>query len=101
MGTLDQVRDTAEIVTAAAHGPAAGVPDGPDFEPIAGVALDQFAAVAKEIAAHNYDQSRLAEVAAARGIDPVSWETARQGWNRRIHASPALAQRFNQIYRAC
>jgi hypothetical protein len=73
---------------------------GPDCEPIAGVALQQFAVVAKGIAAYNYDQSRLAEVAAAHGIDPVSWEAAAQGWNSRIQASPALAQQFNRLYRA-
>jgi hypothetical protein len=72
---------------------------GADFEPVSGVTLDQFAAVSKGIAAYNYDQSKLAEVAASQGIDPVSWENAAQGWNSRIQASPAVAQRFNQLYR--
>ncbi len=73
---------------------------GPDFEPVAGVTLGQFAAVSKGIAAYNYDQSRLAEVAASQGIDPVSWETASQGWNSRIQSSPVVAQQFNRLYRA-
>jgi hypothetical protein len=72
---------------------------GADLEPVAGVTLDQFAAVSKGIAAYNYDQSKLAEVAASQGIDPVSWDSAAQGWNSRIQASPAVAQRFNQLYR--
>jgi hypothetical protein len=72
---------------------------GPDFDPVAGVTLDQFAAISKGIAAYNHDQSRLAEVAASQGVDPVSWESASQGWNARIQASPAVAQRFNQLYR--
>ena len=74
-------------------------PTGPDFHPVAGVTLDQFAAVSKGIAACNYDRTKLAEVAASRGIDPVSWETASQGWNDRIKSSPAVARRFNQLYR--
>jgi hypothetical protein len=72
---------------------------GPDFDPVAGVTLEAFAAVSKGIAAYNYDQSRLAEVAAAQGIDPVSWESAAQGWNARMQGNPAVAQRFNQLYR--
>jgi hypothetical protein len=75
-------------------------PTGPDFEPIAGVSLDQFAAVSKGVAAYNYDQSRLVEIAANRGIDAVSWDSASRGWNDRIKANPAVAQRFNQLYRA-
>jgi hypothetical protein len=82
-----------------AGGVGIGSPAGPDFEPIAGVALDQFAAVSKGIAAYNYDQSRLAEIAASKGIDPVSWQTACHAWNDRVKASPAVAQRFNQLYR--
>jgi hypothetical protein len=75
-------------------------PAGPDFEPIAGVTLEQFAEVSKGVAAYNYDASRLVEIAASRGIAAFSWETADQGWNARIRANPAVAQRFNQLYRA-
>jgi hypothetical protein len=70
-----------------------------DLEPVAGVTLGQFAAVSKAIAAYNYDQSRLAEVAASLGIDPVSWEAARQGWHSRIQGDPAVAHQFSQLYR--
>jgi hypothetical protein len=98
MGTVSQLRGRTDAAEAAAFGQPDGE-SGPDFEPIAGVALEQFAEVTKGIAAFNYDQSRLAEVAAARGIDPVSWETASQGWSSRMQVSPALAQQFNQLYR--
>jgi hypothetical protein len=100
MGTLDCARDTRDSFEAAPEEETGAAGTRPDFEPIAGVALDQFAAVSKGIAAYNYDQSRLAEVAASRGIDPVSWEAASQGWTRRIQASPAIAQQFNRLYRA-
>lgn len=75
-------------------------PTGPDFEPIAGVSLDQFAAVSKDVAAFNYDQSKLAEIAASKGIPSFTWEDASRGWNDRIKNNPAVAQRFNQLYRA-
>ena len=79
--------------------PFGGVPAGPDFDPVAGVSLEQFAAVSKGVAAYNYDASKLVDVAIAHGIDPVSWESASQGWNERIKANPAVAQQFNQLYR--
>jgi hypothetical protein len=74
-------------------------PVGPDFEPIADVALDQFAAVSKAVAAFNYDPSKLAGIAASRGIPAPAWEAAREGWNDRIRRNPAVARRFSQLYR--
>ena len=74
-------------------------PAGADFEPIAGVSLDQFVAVSKGVAAFGYDQSKLVEVAASHGISASDWATAHTGWNERIHRNRAVAQRFNQIYR--
>lgn len=87
---------TQAAVAAAVQGYAAG---GPDFEPVAGVSLEQFATVSKGVAAYGYDGSKLVEIAQSQGIDPVSWERASQGWNARIQASPKVAQRFNQLYR--
>jgi hypothetical protein len=75
-------------------------PVGPDFEPIAGVALDQYAAVSKGVAAYNYDQSKLVEIAASRGIPAPAWEAAFVGWNERIKRNPAVAKHFNTLYRA-
>ena len=75
-------------------------PAGPDFEPIDGVSLEQFAAVGKAVAAYNYDGSRLPEIAASKGIGGYAWESASRGWNARLLANPAVAQRYNQLYRA-
>jgi hypothetical protein len=79
---------------------AGAVAAGPDFEPIAGVSLDQFVDVSKGVAVYNYDQSRLAEIAALKGIPAFSWDEASRGWNDRIRGNAAVAQRFNQLYRA-
>ncbi|HEY0934555.1 MAG TPA: hypothetical protein VGD91_12520 [Trebonia sp.] len=83
-----------------AGGFTGAAPAGPDFESIAGVSLDQFAAVSKAVAAYNYDQSMLAQIAVSRGIQASAWEIASQGWNDRIKRNIAVAQRFNQVYRA-
>jgi hypothetical protein len=79
--------------------PPAGAATGPELDPIAGVSLEQFAAVSKGVAAYNYDASKLVDVAVSQGIDPASWESASQGWNERIKANPAVATQFNQLYR--
>ena len=85
---------------AGGFGQPGAAPTGPDFEPISGVSLEQFAAISKGVAAYNYDQSKLVEVAASKGVDAASWEDASRGWNDRIKANPAVAQRFNLLYRA-
>jgi hypothetical protein len=78
----------------------AAAPTGADFDPIAGVSLEEFAAVSKGVAAYNYDGTKLPEIAASRGIQAASWDEASRGWNARMQANPAVAQRFNQLYRA-
>jgi hypothetical protein len=74
-------------------------PTGADFDPIAGVSLEDFAAVSKGVAAYNYDGSKLPEIAESRGIPAANWEEASRGWNGRMQANPAVTQRFNQLYR--
>jgi hypothetical protein len=83
----------------AAYGTPAAMAAGADFTPIADVTLEQFTAVSKGVAAFGYDQARLPEIAATHGIPAAAWATASAGWNDRIKASPAVAQRFNQLYR--
>jgi hypothetical protein len=78
-------------------GAAAG---GAGFEPIAGVTIEQFASVSKGVAAFGYDPAKLPEIAASKGISAVDWQTAHQGWNERVKRNRAVAQRFNQLYRA-
>ena len=77
---------------------AAPAAAGGDFEPIAGVSLQQFAAVCKGLAAHGYDQSKGPEVAASMGIGPAEWQQALDGWNARVKANPAVAQGFSAAY---
>ncbi len=71
---------------------------GPNFEPIAGVSLEQYAAVVKRGAACGHDSSELARAAAARGISPVAWQIAVTGWNARLRGDAAVARRFNLRY---
>ncbi len=79
--------------------PADVAATGADFEPVAGVSLEEYAAISRGLAAHNYDGTKLPEIAASRGIPAESWDEAAKGWNARIQANPAVASRFNQLYR--
>ena len=83
-----------------AFGAQPGFAEGADFDPIAGVSIEQFASVSKGVAAFGYDPGKLPEIAASKGISAADWQTAHQGWNERIKQNRAVAQRFNQLYRA-
>ena len=71
---------------------------GPDFEPIAGVSLDLYADISRDLATVNYDQSQAPGLALSRGVTGDRWQQALDGWNARIQANPTVAQRFNQLY---
>jgi hypothetical protein len=72
---------------------------GGEDEPIAGVSLEQYAAISKHAAAFGHDPAKMAEFAAARGITELAWHTAVAGWNARLRADAAVARRFNLRYR--
>ena len=88
----------AALAAQQAGGGATAVAEGGDYEPIAGVSLELYAEISKGLAAYNYDQSKAVEVAASKGVSPENWQQAMDGWNARITATPAVGQRFNQLY---
>ena len=82
-----------------AAGAGGATQDDPDFEPIAGVGLEQFAAVSRGFAAFGHDLAKLAHVTASAGIPAQQWEAAAAVWQERIRYNHAVARRFNQFYR--
>jgi hypothetical protein len=99
MAAAHQAAAQAQMAQAGGFQPGGAGISAADLEPVAGVTLEQFVSVSKGVAAYGYDQARLPEIALSQGIDPVSWQSASGTWNERIKASPAVAQRFNQLYR--
>lgn len=83
---------------AAASAAAAGAATGPDFEPVNGVSIEQYAEISKELADSPGDEGRAMQAAAARGISPDDWQAAVAGWNQRMQTNPAVGQRFNALY---
>ena len=93
-----QQQQAAAAMMAQQQAAAAAPAVGPDFEPVDGVTLEQFAEVAKGLAEYNYDQNMAVQVAGMKGIAADAWQTASEAWNDRIKANPAVAQRFNALY---
>lgn len=93
-----QQQQAAAEMMAQQQAAAAAPAVGPDFEPVDGVTLEQFAEVAKGLAEYNYDQNMAVQVAGMKGIAADVWQSASQTWNDRIKANPAVAQRFNALY---
>jgi hypothetical protein len=88
---------TAQAMAAQQAAATAAPAAGGDFEPIAGVSLEQYAEVSRGLADVGYDQSKAVEIAASKGISPENWQAAMDGWNARMH-NQAVAQRFNALY---
>jgi len=98
-GTKDDVRPAIPgVQTPGAASSAAADAHVGDYEPIAGVSLELYTAIAKGIAAVGYDLARGPEVAATHGVCDDSWKAATAGWNSRIKGSPEVAGRFNALY---
>ena len=94
MGWFTQFGDTAEAGPDAAVQASGLAQESPDFEAIAGVSLEQFAAVSRSMAETGQDRSRLIQA----GISAHRWESALQGWRDRIRRNHAVARRFNLLY---
>jgi len=98
VAAAQQAAYQAQAMRAAGPQPV-GAEAGADLEPIAGVSIEEFAAVSKGVAAFGYDPAKRPEIAASRGGQPAAWRTAHQGWDERMKRDRAVAQ-FNQLYRA-
>lgn len=98
MATAQQAAAQQQMQQFAAQQQAVAEAGGADYEPIAGVSIEDYAAISKELANYNYDQSQAVTIAAGKGISASSWEEAVDGWNKRIRSHPTVGQRFNQLY---
>ena len=85
---------------AAAATPTATMPTpGDATEEIAGVSLERYAAISRDLARRGGDQALAPTVAAEHGVDRAAWDAAVAGWNQRMAADPTVAQRFNLLWR--
>jgi hypothetical protein len=76
-------------------------PDDPRLEPIAGVTLEQYAAISKAAATRGVDAAGLVDLALARGVaSEAAWQEAQEGWNARMKGDTQLATHFGHLYQA-
>jgi hypothetical protein len=88
----------ANFQNAAAAPAAAPAAAGAGTDPIAGVSLELYAEISRELAGVGYDQTQAPQIAASKGVSGESWQAALDGWNERIKTNPAVAQEFNRLY---
>lgn len=94
---LDAAQAAATAAGAAATGAAAA--GGADFEPVAGVSIEAYAAVSRALTDRGGDQSVAPQIAAEHGIEQAAWDAAVAEWNARMQRNPAVGTRFNQLWR--
>jgi hypothetical protein len=79
----------------AAQAPAPAA-TGPDFEPVAGVSLETYATISREL--QGRDASELEGIAARHGVDTAAWDQAMAEFTARMQRNPAVAKEFNRHY---
>jgi len=78
------------------------IPAGdPRLAPIAGITLEQYAAISKVAATQGADEGGLVRLALARGAESAeAWQEAYEGWNGRMQGDMQLATHFGHLYQA-
>jgi hypothetical protein len=69
------------------------------FAPVCGVSIEQFAEIAKAVAAHDDNAANGSELAGEFGISPDDWLLASRIWNSRIATYPAVAGHLMALFR--
>ena len=90
-----------QLAAAAAANPtAAAAAAAGGTEPIAGVSLELYARISKELANRGGDQSLAPTIAEEHGVDAASWDAAVAGWNQRMSQDPSVGSQFSAFYRS-
>jgi hypothetical protein len=88
----------------AATGAASGASSSTGaLDPISGISLERFAELAAKMADCDGDLEVCAQIAEADGVDRVTWEAAREGWNARMSdpsTAAAVALAYMPLYQA-
>lgn len=101
-----QAMQQAQIDAARANEAAAGAAaaqaaatGGADFEPVAGVSIETYAAISRTMNEREAGQDAAVVIAAEHGVDASSWQAAMTEWNERMQRNPAVGTRFGQLWR--
>jgi hypothetical protein len=75
-------------------------PRGPEFAPIAGVTVQAYAEICREVQATPDGDIKMKAIAQRHGVAPEAWDQAFDGWNERLTRNVAVAEAFADSYRA-
>lgn len=74
-------------------------PDDPDFAPIEGISLDQYATITAGIIKNAVAGiEAVAAFAESNGVAPGRWEQVNASWTSRMAQSNAVRQRYGMAY---
>jgi hypothetical protein len=78
--------------------PASQEPRGPDFAPIAGVSVQHYADICRDIHTTPDGDIKMAAIAERHGVARDAWRQAFDGWNARCLTNVAVAQAYTDAY---
>ena len=75
-------------------------PDDPDFAPVDGVDVDQYAHICKDIvdAGQQTDESKFTAILAEHKIERSAWTTIAETWNERVMRNPKVKMRYTATF---
>lgn len=72
--------------------------NGPEFEPIAGVTLQQFVEITQGLQGAGGSPAAMGAIAEQHGITAAAWQQAFVGWEQRITTTPSLGIAMSKLY---
>jgi hypothetical protein len=93
MAFMARTKERSPIGPTVATTPTTG-----DFEPIAGVSLELYAEISRDLAGVGYDPAQAPVLAAGKGVAVDDWRAAVTGWNGRMQTNPMVGRRFDALY---
>jgi hypothetical protein len=75
-------------------------PNDPDFSPVEGVDIDQYAQICKEIVdgGQQTDEGKLKVILANHSIERSAWTPIADKWNQRIMRNPKVKMRYTATF---
>ena len=75
-------------------------PSDPDFAPVDGVDVDEYAQICRSVvdAGGQQDEAAFNRKIAEHGIDPEKWKAIAEAWNERVMRSEKVKLRYSRTF---
>jgi hypothetical protein len=70
----------------------------PVWSPIEGITIDRYAQLSAGLAKRGLGIADAKQYVEGEGVVPGTWEAVVNGWNARMGSTPAVMQRYGQLY---